>query len=386
MLALAGTAQASVSIFLIAPALLIPVLHGRDHLSLARAGLLAAMPNLGMVLALFAWGALADHVGERIVLVAGLTLTAAVAAAAAAVDGLVALGALLFVGGLSSASANAASGRVVVGWFAPDRRGLAMGIRQIAQPVGVTVAAATVPVVADRYGIHWALVVPLVATALGALACALALIEPVREAHHRAARTRNPYRAGSFLWRIHAVSALLVVPQFTLSVFGLVWLVASQRWSVGAAGALVGASQLVGSAGRIGIGVLSDRLGSRVRLLRAVAVASAGSMALLALCGERHWSAAALVFVIATTISVADNGLAFTAVAEFAGTGWAGRALGAQNTGQFVAAAAVGPTMGALIAGVGYPGTFVVAAATAVLAVPFVPTRDARPAGSPDGS
>lgn len=45
--------------------------------------------------------------------------------------------------------------------------------------------------------------------------------------------------------------------------------------------------------------------------------------------------------VIASVITTADNGLAFTAVAEIAGPYWSGRALGAQNTTQYVAATLV---------------------------------------------
>jgi MFS family permease len=82
---------------------------------------------------------------------------------------------------------------------------------------------------------------------------------------------------------------------------------------------------------------------------------------------------AAVVFVLATTVSVADNGLAFTAVAEAAGPAWAGRALGAQNTGQFLAASAVGPAVGALIGLLGYPLAFVAVAVCPAVAVPLVP-------------
>jgi MFS family permease len=78
--------------------------------------------------------------------------------------------------------------------------------------------------------------------------------------------------------------------------------------------------------------------------------------------------------IVATTISVADNGLAFTAVAEIAGPRWSGRALGIQNTGQFVAASAVGPVAGLLIGAVGYPLTFIAAAVCALIAVPLVPS------------
>ena len=62
-------------------------------------------------------------------------------------------------------------------------------------------------------------------------------------------------------------------------------------------------------------------------------------MLLLAAAGGLQWNAAAaIMLVIATTVSVADNGLAFTSVAEAAGPSGTGRALGVQNTGQFIAA------------------------------------------------
>ena len=70
------------------------------------------------------------------------------------------------------------------------------------------------------------------------------------------------------------------------------------------------------------------------------------------------------------------NGLAFTAVAEIAGPYWGGRALGVQNTGQFVFAAAVGPVFGALIATVGFPLAFTLSAIAPAAAIPVVPKRD----------
>jgi sugar phosphate permease len=39
----------------------------------------------------------------------------------------------------------AASGRLVLGWFGPGERGLAMGLRQTAQPLGTMLAAAILP-------------------------------------------------------------------------------------------------------------------------------------------------------------------------------------------------------------------------------------------------
>jgi MFS family permease len=147
-----------------------------------------------------------------------------------------------------------------------------------------------------------------------------------------------------------------------------VWLV-SLGWSTAAAGLLVGGSQFVGAIGRILVGVWSDRVGSRVGPLRVVAVSAAVVMAL-------HLAAAAVVLVVATSVTVADNGLAYTSVAEAAGPFWSGRALGAQNTGQFIAASAVGPGIGALVGLVGFAGSFLLVAALPVLALPLVPRAD----------
>jgi MFS family permease len=376
MLALAGGAQWSVSILLIAPALLIHDWHRQLHWSLLQGGVVAMAPSLGMVVALYPWGAWADRLGERRVLVAGLSLSAVVAVLAVINHGFWWWLVIFFAAGLTSASANAASGRVVVGWFPRAQRGLAMGIRQVAQPVGVFVGAATIPALAQRYGSQWSLLVPVGAIVLVTFAVAWGLQDPPRPPLAEGRAALNPYRRSSFLWRIHGLSALLVIPQYALSTFGVEWLTDERHWSIAAAGVLVGVSQLVGSAGRIGIGAISDRLTSRVAALRGIALSSAVAMVALALGTHERWSPVALIYVIATAISVADNGIAFTAVAEVAGPTWAGRALGAQNSGQFLAAAAVGPSAGFLIAAAGYPWTFAIGGLCALAAVPLVPRRD----------
>jgi sugar phosphate permease len=381
VLALGVAAQTAGTVFVSAPAFLIPLLHTERGLSLAQAGLLAAIPTFGMVLTLILWGALADRIGEKWVIAGGLLLTALAAGGAILADGYLMLGLFLLLGGMASASTNSASGRIVVGWFPKHRRGLAMGIRQMSQPLGVTVAAVTIPVIAADAGVGAALFVPFALTALLTVACALGLANPRRVAARAgapAAALVNPYRRSGFLWRIHAASVLLVVPQFTISTFGLVWLVSEQRWEPLAAGVLVGAAQFVGAIGRIVIGVVSDRVGSRVRPLRWVAVSVATVLLVLAAVDAAHWGVAAVVFVLATTVTVAPNGLAFTSVAEMAGPGWSGKALGVQNTGQFIAASMVGPLMGALIGVVGYPLTFAAAAIFPALAVPIVPRAHAE--------
>jgi MFS family permease len=379
MLALGVAAQAAGTLLLCTPAYLIPLLHVTRGMPLTEAGLFAAAPNFGMVLTLVIWGALADRYGERRIIAGGLGLTALFAFAAATAHGLVSLGILLVMSGAAAASTNAASGRVVVGWFPRPRRGLAMGIRQMSQPLGVAVAALVVPSLAEHHGIGAPLALAGVATAALALACAIGVVNPPRPVTPSTSSSVvvNPYSQNRFLVRIHLVSVLLVVPQFTLSIFGLIWLISALHWGTTQAGAVIAAAQFVGAIGRVVVGVVSDRVGSRVRVLRWVAVSGVVVMILLALSGSAQWGAGAAIFlVVATTVSVADNGLAFTSVAEAAGPAWAGKALGIQNTGQFVAASAVGPTVGALIAAVGYPLTFAVVAMAPLAAIGLVPRRD----------
>lgn len=379
MLALGVAAQAVGTLMVSAPALLIPHLLA-EGMPFASAGLFAAAPTIGLVLTLIAWGAVTDRVGERVVIAGGLALTTltVVAAWVTAGDPLL-LGVAFLAAGMTSASTNAASGRVVVGWFPKERRGIAMGIRQMSQPLGVTLAAVTVPLLTETHGVRTALVLPFVLCAVLTVLCATGIADPPRPVRGAATTstpgTANPYRASGFLWRVHLVSVLLVVPQFTLSTYGLVWLV-GLGWSTPAAGLLVGASQFVGAVGRILVGAWSDRAGSRVGPLRIVAVAAAAVMGALAIVDVSHWAPAAVFLVVATSVTVADNGLAYTSVAEAAGPSWSGRALGAQNTGQFLAASAVGPGVGALVGVLGFAASFAIVAALPLLALPVVPRTD----------
>ena len=81
--------------------------------------------------------------------------------------------------------------------------------------------------------------------------------------------------------------------------------------------------------------------------------------------------------LVASVVTVSDNGLAFTAIAEIAGPFWSGRALGTQNTSQLLTAGLTPPIFGALISTAGFPLAFAVCALFPVLAIPLVP-RDAN--------
>lgn len=377
MLAIALTSTLFANVFISGAAFLIPTLHIRHGLNLAHAGLLSALPSLGMVVTLIAWGYVVDRVGERIVLAVGSALTAAAAFAAAAASSLQLIGAFLLLGGMAAASSNSASGRLVVGWFPPERRGLAMGIRQTAQPLGVGLGALVMPRVAESHGVGAALLFPAVVCAASAVVSAIWVIDPPRPPREQAAEEHltNPYRGSHLLWRIHAVSVLLVVPQVVVWTFTLVWLIADRGWSASAAGALVTVAQVLGALGRVAAGRWSDRVGSRLRPIRTIAVAAALAMVLLAVTDALHSPVSIAVMIVASVITVSDNGLAFTAIAEIAGPFWSGRALGTQNTSQLLTAGIAPPLFGGLITAAGYPLAFAACALFPLIALPLVPVR-----------
>lgn len=153
MLALGTSGQAASTTALYGLAYLVPAFQRELGLSLAGAGLLVSCPIFGILLGLIGWGVVADRYGERLALSAGLLIAAAVTAVAATVHGRWTLGALLILVGAAGSSVNSASGRLVIGWFPPDRRGIAMGVRQASQPLGTAVAAAALPPLAHHFGL-----------------------------------------------------------------------------------------------------------------------------------------------------------------------------------------------------------------------------------------
>jgi sugar phosphate permease len=351
-------------------AYLIPAFR-HEGLSLEQAGILVACPTAGLLLTLVAWGAAADKWGERLVLCTGLAAAGLVLLAGMAVHGVVALGVCLALAGAAGASVYAASGRLILGWFGAHERGLAMGIRQSAQPLGVAVAALALPTI-GQHGRSAALAF-LGAFCLAAAALVvLAVRDPARPPRPPQARAGSPYRS-PVLWRIHSASALLVVPQFAVTTFALVFLVDQHGWAAPAAGRLLAIAQVCGAAGRLGAGYWSDRTGRRMRPMRILAIVTALVLLALAAAAAARSPLAIAALLVAAVASVSTNGLAFTAVAEQAGPSWAGRALGIQNTGQNAFAAATPPVLAAVIGGAGYGAAFAAVAAFPLAAAAFIP-------------
>ena len=164
-------------------------------------GILLAASWVGGTLTLLPWGLAADRFGERAVLSLGLALCATCLAMAAAASTFALLLVLPAAAGAAGASANAASGRAVMHWFPARERGLALGVRQTAIPIGGLVAAVALPSIAAAGGSSAAFLFLAALCSLGALVGGVVLRD--RETGHvLEAATIVRTLADSRLWRI----------------------------------------------------------------------------------------------------------------------------------------------------------------------------------------
>jgi sugar phosphate permease len=244
---------------------------------------------------------------------------------------------------------NAASGRAIMHWFGAEQRGLALGLRQTAVTAGGAVAAVVLPAVEDAGGTKWALAaLGLGCLATAALSAAL-LREGVRPVPDVATHALEPLRDVE-LWKLAGGSALLAAPQICLVGFFVVFLHERRGWSTGSAALLFALVGILGSVARVLAGRRSDVIGSRVTLMRAIAVGLAAAVAASAAAVGAPMGLLVAALVVAATLSMSWNGLAFTAVAELAGHARSGAALGFQQTILFVVGAVLPIPFAAVVA------------------------------------
>jgi sugar phosphate permease len=329
----AGTAAAAAaSALFIGPAVMAPAIRDELGISLAQVGIVLASLWVGTIATLLAWGLLADRLGERVVLGTGLTACGALAVAAGRADDFWTLVVLLFLASAAGASVNAASGRAVMQWFAPEERGLALGIRQTAIPLGAGIGAVALPSLEQAGGLEAAFLF------LGALCLGAALLAAIviREAPARDAELEGDAIPWTLrdrrLWTLSFASGLYLFGQIPLMSFAVLFLHDVHGLSEARAGVVLAVFQAGAVLTRIGAGRLSDRIASRLKPLRWIGLASAGSLLTTALVADADLALVVLVVVVAGAISMAWNGLSLTAAAELAGRARSGAAIGFQQT------------------------------------------------------
>jgi MFS family permease len=355
----AGTAaQTSFSAVTIGLPVLAPALRDVYDLSLFRVGIVLDSVWIGTMLTLLPWGLLADRLGERLVLAVGLGGCGAALIAAAQADSFTQLVVLLAVAGAAGASVNSASGRAVMQWFPASERGLALGVRQTAIPLGGLVAAIALPVLGVRSGLIFLAALCFAGAIFGsAVIREREAAEDVLEA--RGLRTTLRDRR---LWWLCGGSSLYVAAQIAVTGFVVLFLHDERGFSPGEAAAVLGGIQVLAAVLRIGAGRWSDVLGSRIVPLKIVGLSSSLTLALAAAVLDASAVVLVPAFVLAGGFAMSWNGLSFTAAAELAGRARSGAAIGMQQTALAAAGAVVPPAFAALVAATSWRAGFALAA------------------------
>ena len=364
-------AQGSFAALLLGLAAVAEEIRDQFGLSLAATGAILAAPTVGAIVTVLGWGALADRIGERWVITTGMGLGAVALAVTSQAGSAAALGAGLTVAGMLGASANAASGRAVVSWFGYSERGLALGLRHMSTPLGGAIAAALLPVAVAADGVGAAILALAGALALGAAAALIGLrraepsVEPAAALAHDPEAPPPPPEVvvrDPDIWVLSLGSAAVVLTQISLLSFIALYLHEERGWSVTASALTLAAVQVGGAIARVVAGVWSDRIGSRLRPLEALALASAGTLAVAAALLGGPDVLAAVGLGAAAVLSMAGNGVSFAAVAEMVGPARVGTALGLQNTVLGVAVAIASPLFGAMAGLFSWTAAFAIAA------------------------
>ncbi len=353
MLGLTTALQVGVSMPQQTPAAIGPVLTPALGLSRPQLGLLTSAIWGGMLLGMLPSGILADRYGERRVIVGGTILLAGFLLLAAQATTFPVLFGLLLLASIGAASSSPGGTKVIAGWFQPKQRGMALGIRQTGVTIAGVAAALILPPIAVAMGWHAAFrtvaLIVLVATACFAIfyrepgagtesaGVAYASFNP-----GQLIRNRTFVAATAYAWVFMGALACSVT-------YLGVSLHEGAGLSVVEAGFVLAMLQVGGIAGRIGWGVLSDRLGRRspiMLLAGLLGVPSCLGMALL------HGPVAmplllALAFMLGSS-TMGWNALYITLVAEAVPAHGAATALGLGLTIAFSGMFVVSPLFGLL--------------------------------------
>jgi len=366
----AGTfAQSSFSALSVGLPALAPALRSHYGLSLGQTGVVLGAVGIGMLLTLLAWGLLADRIGERAVIALGLISCGVALAATGRTGGYAPLVGMLVVSGALGAGVNAASGRAVMGWFGVDERGLALGIRQAAVPVGGAAAAAALPWLASAGGTKLAFEALGAGCIAGGVVAGMLVREaPTTPLPHVSAGDRPPLR-DTRMWLLAGGSSLYLTAQIATMSFVVLFLHEHRGLSTHAAAAVLATTNVLGIGARIGIGRWSDQAGARLAPLRGIGLALAAGMVAAALLVDAPLGLLVPALIVAGVLGLSWNGLSFTAAAERSGLARSGAALGFQQTMLGVLGAAVPPAFAVFVAATSWRAAFAVSAAGPVLGV-----------------
>lgn len=320
-----------------------PALQHSFHMALPILGTLSTAISLGSASALIPMGKMVDRWGARRMLMAGIFVAALLLLAVTLSPTLIAIEIGLILFGMVAAVIPTGGVTVVFHTVPPERRGLALGIRQASVSVGAAVADMVFPPIDRSFGWQIAFVVTIIPLAISLLlALAMPKTSPVVPRRQVAPRTVRPP------FFLAASAFLLGVAQWTTLAYLAVYMAHRLHLPLVDGVPFIAIAQISSLIARIGWGHVSDRYfaGARRPLLKLIAaIVVVNSLGLILV--SPHWSLLAAYTLSALTgISVLSwNGLMATLAVETIPDD------PGQATGQIIMAIFLGGAIGAPLIG-----------------------------------
>lgn len=368
-LIIAVIAQAAVSIVQFGlPAIGIEI-QNKFGLGPAGFGAVFAAVGLGSAVALIPAGMLVDRFGARPVLLIGAAINFCAYLAASAAPNAWLFAAAIFLAGIGSSAVPVAGMSSLLREFPPERRGIALGWRQLAVPMGGTIGAAALPLLAHVGGVRLALIVTAVATA--STATVFAWLSAAGGGTTRRMRLDGALTARGM--RSLLVVGLLYVYALAAALTYIVAAARDDGLGKTEAGALFVVLNLSAAASRLVWGRIADRgYGTRrVRTLMDCGILAA--VAGLAMAPVLH---VGLVLAVPVTVALGFgcfgwNGVLYVTAGELVGPDRAARAVGVASTMVFGAGALAAPVSGLVAEHAGYDVMWLTAAASSAAGAAF---------------
>jgi MFS family permease len=365
VLTAAAAAQVAVSFVTFGLPSIGPQLREELGLSLAGLGAVLAAAFFGAGLSLVGAGIAVDRLGSRVAMAAGTLVGAGALAAGALADTAVGLAVALGVFGIGSSVVTIAGVGALFRAYTAERRAWALGVRQMAVPLGGMVGAVLVPVLEAVGGVSTVLFTAAAAVGLSGAAFAVAA-DSVRGGR-RARGFRTILRAPG-MQRLLVVAACYIVVLQAVLVYAVPAARAADLSAL-AAGATFFVIQAAAGVARIVWGRIADREGGARRartLAEAGLVASAGAVLFAAALHQGAAIAlpAAVVFGFG---ALGWNALVYVSAGERAPPELSGRSVAVAATLIFGLSAVATPPLGALAEHAGWDAFWLTTSALALV-------------------
>jgi sugar phosphate permease len=319
-----------------------PFFKSELHLSSVQVGLVLSAASFGYLLSQVPAGWWADRVGARWPLAIGEYIAAASMFALFLAPSYTTLLTLMFVTGVGCGFLAPSSTQAVVVWFPARERATIMGLKQTAINLGGIIGAATLPLIALRFGWRYGfLALGVIATIAGTASLLLYRDPPARPAP--AGVTAAPAdRSLSLLdilrdpqvWLVAMGAFCLNWVEFAVIGHFVLYLTRDVHLSVVAAGGLLAMAEAAGAVARPASGIVSDRLfgGRRNPVFIGFCVIAAAMCAIVGLAGSRLGPLLYPVVFLLGIGTVGFGGIYLTLLSELGGRGGAAKAAGVGST------------------------------------------------------